>query len=415
MVSYNKLKETNIISNFFNLSGIQLSNTLLIVLSVLAVTRIVGLTAFGIVMFSSRFAQLAGTVINYGSNQSAVRDVAFNRDNITRLSAVFYQTLWVRLIVFVLYLVVLFGLQWVGIPYYMFVVSATPIVLAEVLNPLCFFIGIERLKIFNTINLLGNVICLLLIIVLIKGPGDAGWVNCILGMANVLTYLGLAAYFSINNRIIFGMPRLTELSRIGKDNFYLTINNVSVNLQQTIIIFVMPLWGTGALLGAYTLCDRIIGQCRILLITISNALYPNAAIMYKHSIQQWDVYRRKIKYLLAGIFFAGSLLIFLFADMIVFILTKEHDTTAIFFLRIMAFVPTISAFNVLNVLDQLLKNNTVYMFRIAMILFFIAIGVTFALLNFGYQRYVGAFTLIVEFCALLMYEYVIKKHPLQNV
>ncbi|MBD1392302.1 oligosaccharide flippase family protein [Mucilaginibacter glaciei] len=412
--SYHKLRETNIISNFFNLSGIQLSNTLLIVLSVLVITRVVGITEFGLVMFSSRFAQLAGTVVNYGTSQTGIRDIAFNRDEPQKLSIVFYDTLWIRLLIFAGYILLLIILKFTPVPYYNYILLATPIVLAEVFNPLCFFNGIEKLRLFNAYNLLSNVVCLLSLMFFIKLSGDAKWVNFLLGMANTITYLGLLMYFNKRQRLSFKIPSLPGISKIAKSNFYLTVNSVSVNLQQTIIIFVMPLWGNATLLGAYTLCDRIIGQCRILLITISNALYPNAAIIYQDSIVKWNVYRRKTKYLLTVLFFAGSLLIFLLADWIIFILTKHHDPTAVLFLRIMAFVPTISALNVLNVLDQLLKNNTIYIFRIAVVLFFTSILVTFFLLNSNHNQFVGAFTLIVELCALLMYEYTIKKLPIQH-
>ena len=378
------------------------------------ITRVVGIAEFGLIMYASRFSQLAGTVINYGTNQSGVRDIAFNRDDAEKLSAVFYNTLWIRLLIFALFLIFLFGLQWLTIPYYSYILLSVPIVLAEVFNPLCFFIGIERLKIFNLYNMLSNMVCILALIFFINSPVNAGWVNFILGMANTVTYLGLLVYFSCRQKLLFHLPLTSELFKIGKDNFYLTINNISVNLQQSFIIFALPTLGSKALLGAYTLCDKIIGQCRILLITISNALYPNAAHIYKQSIERWNSYRRKAKYLIAGIFFSGSLLIFILADLIVFILTKEHDQTAVLILRIMAFVPTVSALNVLNVLDQLLKNNTVYIFRIALFLFITAMLMSFVLLNSGNIQLIGAFTLIVELCALLMYEYVIKKPSIHH-
>ena len=128
----------------------------------------------------------------------------------------------------------------------------------------------------------------------------------------------------------------------------------------------------------------------------------------------WNVYRRKTKYIIAGVFFTGSILIFILADFIVLILNKEPNPTAALFLRIMAFVPVVSALNVLNVLDQLLKNNRVYIFRIAATLFAIAVIVAYIVLNIGNYMLIGAFTLIVEFAALLMYEYLVKTTSKQN-
>jgi O-antigen/teichoic acid export membrane protein len=414
MDSYHKLRATNILSNFFNLSGIQLSNVLLIILIIPVITRSIGIYEFGIVMFANRFSQLAGSVINWGTSQSAVRDVALNLDEPKKLSALFYNTLFIRVVIFTLFLMLLFVFQWFDVDYYTYILYAIPIALAEVFNPLCFFIGVEKLKIFNIYNLLFNIACISTLLIFIKGPGDAIWVNFILGTANVITYLVLTFYFGTKYKLGFYLPKSNEMLKIGKDNFYLTVNNISVNLQQSIIIFALPRWGYAVLLGPYTLCDRVIGQCRNLLITLSNALYPNAVHLYKQSVDSWYKYRRKTKYLVAGVFFAGSVLIFVLADFIVFFLTKEHNATAVLFLRIMAFVPTISALNVFNVLDQLLKNNNFYIFRIAIVLFAVSLLVAFVLLNVGNYVLIGAFTLIVETSAWLMYEYIIKKPSLQN-
>jgi len=382
---------------------------LLLLLLIPIITRIIGIKEFGIIMFASKFAQLAGSVINYGTGQSGVRDVAFYLTDQKKLGTVFYNNLFIRVIIFMLFIALLFGLQWVNVDYYPYILLSIPIALAEVFNPLCFFIGAERLKLFNLLNMLSNVASIIAILIFIKSPHDAIWVNFILGGANTITYIGLLVYFASQSGLGFKLPSRQEMLKIGKDNSYLTINNISVNLQQSIIIFAMPRWGYATLLGPYTLCDKIIGQCRILLITVSNAIYPNAARLFQQSTGLWNIYRKKTKYLLAAVFFAGSILIFILADFIVFVLSKEHNPTAVLILRVMAFVPIMSALNVLNVLDQLLKNNTVYIFRIAVYLFILSVVVAFALVNIGGALVIGAFTLIIETSAVLMYEYAIKK------
>lgn len=387
---------------------------LLLLLLIPIITRIIGIKEFGIIMFASKFAQLAGSVINYGTGQSGVRDVAFYLTDQKKLGTVFYNNLFIRVVIFVLFIALLFGLQWVSVDYYPYILLSIPIALAEVFNPLCFFIGAERLKLFNLLNMLSNVASIVAILIFIKSPHDAIWVNFILGGANTITYIGLLIYFASKYGLSFKLPSRQEMLKIGKDNSYLTINNISVNLQQSIIIFAMPRWGYAALLGPYTLCDKIIGQCRILLITVSNAIYPNAARLFQQSTALWNIYRKKTKYLLAAVFFAGSILIFVLADFIVFILSKEHNPTAVLILRVMAFVPIMSALNVLNVLDQLLKNNTVYIFRIAVYLFILSVVVAFALVNIGGAPVIGSFTLIIETSAVLMYEYAIKKTYTQN-
>jgi hypothetical protein len=119
--------------------------------------------------------------------------------------------------------------------------------------------------------------------------------------------------------------------------------------------------------------------------------------------------------LLAGVFLIGTVLILVFADFIICpLLSKQPNLTAVMFLRLMAFVPLVSAFNVLNVLDQLLKNNAVYIFRIAAILSAIALPLAYLAVHANNYLFVGTFTLIIELAALLMYEYCIKKPALQH-
>lgn len=412
---YNKIRGTAIVANFLNLGGIQIANTLLLVLLIPIITRHVGLEKFGLIMFSSRFAQLAGTIVNYGTNQSSVRDIATHAKSGNQLSRVFYNTLTIRFIVFAPVILLVAGLKLFQLTYYYYLLMAVPMIAAEVINPLFFFIGVQKIKIYNVINLFSNAVVLIVIYFIVNQHQRAEWVNFALGSLSILMYTGLWIYIQYQYKLSYRLSEKNDLQLIGKENFYLTINNISVHLQQSIIIFALTEWGNTMLLGAYTLCDRIIGQCRNLLITISNAVYPKAVAVYNQSKIQWQGYRHKMKYAIAAIFFCGSVSIFFLADFLVFILSKEHNGIAATLLKIMAVVPTLSALNVLNVLDQLLKNNNRAIFGIALILLILSFVITYSLLQLNHVVLTGAFTVVIETCALLMYEFIVNKTDLRNV
>jgi O-antigen/teichoic acid export membrane protein len=406
--SYVRLKSTNVIANFVNLSSIQISNILLLFITTRLVLGNVGYEAFGLVMFAYRFSMLAGTVVNYGTGQSGIKDVAYHLSDKRVLSAIFFNTLCIRFIIFILFLAGMTAYYFMQPNSFSFLILALPIVLAEVLNPLCFFIGIEKIRVYNVANLISNFVAVIAIFFAIKTPADAPWVNFILGLGNVLTYFYLLIYFAGKRKLNFSMPKTEDLAAIGKANFYLTVNNVSANLQQSVITFALA--GVNSnLLGAYALADRFIGQCRNLLNTVTNAVYPNAVNLYKQHEAAWDAYRKKSKYLFAGLFLAAAVTIFIAADLIIFILSKQHNADAVLLLRIMAFVPVISALNVFSVLDMLLKNKNVYLFRAAIALTCLAAVVAFAAANLGSKWLIGGFTFIVELCAWAMYEYIITK------
>lgn len=407
--SYKRLKQTNILSNFINLSSIQLSNALLLMLIYPIITHIIGIESFGFVMLANTFSGLAGIAINYGTNQSGIRDVAINIKNPYELRNVFYVTFWMRILIFILFILTVIGMQWLNIKYYTFIVLAVPIVIAEVLNPLFFFTGTEKLKLYNIANLMSKAVIIVLVIVVIKGPEDAKWVNLIMGTSSSLTYLALLGYAIFHHKLAFLIPKKQEMLKIGKENFYLTVNSVSVQLQQSLMVFALAKWGNPSWLGAYSLCDKIIWSSRIMIISVSNAIYPKAAQFYQEGAKLWEAYMKRMKGLMAMIFSFGSLLLFVMPGFFIHLISGEHNEMAISFLRVMAFVPAVAAFNSLNVVDLLLKNNTRSIFNISIILFIIACIACFLLIRIANHHWLGLYTLIIECSALTMYEYVIKK------
>jgi O-antigen/teichoic acid export membrane protein len=413
--SLSSLRETKIISNFLNLSSIQLSNALLLILIYPIITRIIGIEDFGMVMLANTFSGLSAIVINYGTNQSGIRDVAIHANNPKDLNNVFNNTLWIRLLIFAVFGILIFFLQWANIRYYTYILLAIPIVLAEVLNPLFFFLGTEKLKLYNMTNLISKVVIILMVISFIKGPEDSEWVNFIMGMTSTLAYGGLIVFILIKHKLSFSFPQRPELLKIAKENFFLTVNNISVHLQQSLMIFALAKWGNPSWLGAYSLCDKVIWSSRILIISVSNAIYPKAAQLFQEGTEVWNKYKGKMKKLIAFMFFLLSLGLFILPEFVVQVLAGEPNQTAVEFLRVMAFVPTFAALNSLNVLDLLLKNDTLSIFRIALVLLVLSVFTAWYLVTSGLDQWFGGYTLLIEGSALLMYEYVIKKSSQKHV
>src|SRR5690606_17273924 len=136
-----------------------------------------------------------------------------------------------------------------------------------------------------------------------------------------------------------------------------------------LMVFALAKWGTPLWLGAYSLCDKIIWSIRMMIISVSSAVYPKAAQLHQQSPKLWKAYMRRMKLLLALLFSFGSFLLFITPNFFVYIISGEHNEMAAGFLRIMAFVPVVAALNSLNVVDLLIKNNTRSIFNISIILF----------------------------------------------
>ena len=407
--SFDKIKGTAIFKNFLNLSSIQLSNILLNLALFPIIIRLIGIEAFGYFTLANSIAWVFAILINYGTNQSGIRDIAIHIADPGALGKIFYNILGIRILMFIFFLVCIALLGNFQIKYYHFILFAVPIVFSEVFNPLFFFLGIQKLKAFNIANLLSKALTIVFVVLFIHSPDDAVWVNFIIGVTSLVLYCILLVNQISSGMISFHMPRPSEQIHLFKENFSLTINNISVQLQQSFMVFALGKWESPRVLGAYSVADKVIGSIRILIIQISSAIYPKAAQMNHTEPERWHAFMKKTQLGLTALFLSGSVILCLCAPVIVKLISGKADSDATAFLRIMAFVPAVAAWNSCSAIDLLIRNDKRQIFKIAILLLIISLVTTFILVSRGYSAWYGAYTLAVELAALLMYQFAIQK------
>ena len=191
----------------------QLYNTLLSFLIYPLIIRKVGLEAFGLFTIANYFAGLMGTIVNFGTSQSGVKDIVLNKNNTAKLSEVFYSTISLRLIIFLAFLLIFSLLELVHIQNYYFYFFAIPLILSEVLNPMFLFLGKEKLAIFNITNLVSKILTILSILIFIQGEQDAIWVNFIIGSLNCIAYIFLLIWGIANYKLSYIRPQKRRFNR----------------------------------------------------------------------------------------------------------------------------------------------------------------------------------------------------------
>ncbi len=411
---FRRIINASAFSNFLNLSSVQLYNTLLSFLIYPVILRKVGLEAFGLFIVANYFAALMAVVVNYGTSQSGVKDVVMNGDEPKNLSLVFYNTLALRAIIFLSFLFLFFPLSFIGIPNYNFYLFALPLILSEVLNPMFLYLGKEKLFLFNISNLTAKIITILSIIFLINGPDDAIWINFILGVINSITYLFLVIFAITQYRLTLTLFNRSGIAKLLSSNFYLVGNNISVQLQQSLMVFTINLWGDPLWLGTYSICDKVIGSIKMMISYISYSLYPKAAHLFKEGGSSFTLFKSRMKKLLFFSFLALSFGIMIFAGLIIRLLNGEPNASAETLLRVMAFLPAAAALNSFNVLELLIRDKNIFIFKIAMALLVLSAGISLPIVLWGNIYWFGIYTLLIEVTAVLMYEYMILKNSRMN-
>jgi hypothetical protein len=77
---------------------------------------------------------------------------------------------------------------------------------------------------------------------------------------------------------------------------------MTVYLQQSIFLFAISSTGQAAVLGAYSLCDKLIWTFRTIMVALFNTVFPKGAVLYDQSPVYWYQFKQKINKLMAGLF-----------------------------------------------------------------------------------------------------------------
>lgn len=401
--------KSGIFLNFFNLGFIQISNIAVQLLLFPLILRIIGIEAFGLVTVINAYSFLVGVLINFGTNQSGIKDIALAKDNNSHLSHLFFTIFHARFLLFLVSVIIILALYWANISHIKYLLFALPIILAETINPIFFFTGIEKLTLYNTANLLAKISSAAMIIFLFKQDSGAWWINFYLGMGNFLFFGAIFLYAIYRYQLKWQPITVTGVKNILKENRYLFSNNITVHLQQSFFLFVLQGFSTPLILGAYSLGDKIISSVRMMIVAFTFAIYPNVAIQYKADKTNWKQYKKKMNQWLGIIFILFAVGLFLGADLIVQLLTGTDNELSSTYIKTISLVPLFMALNTLNMVEFLIKNHYKLLFYGSICLLIISVLIGSIFIQFIEPTQFGFYALFIEISAIAIARYYIQK------
>ena len=393
-----------ILHNFFNLGIFQAASIALQLLVIPIITRKYGIATFGQVALAASFANFISNFSNYGTSQTAIKDVAANTEDKVFLSKLFYKILIFRFLASAIFLPVI-GLMlflhpdmsiWVWI-------GAIPLILSEIINPLYFLIGKEKIQWISWGNIAVKIIVLLLILFIPLQSQPAAWVNALLGIPVVVYYIFICFYIHGKESLQVMIPSKKSLIHLAKENFYIMFNGTAVSLQQSVFLFTVANYVSANTLGMYALIDKLLGVFRQLISSVSSAVYPQAARLFFQSPIQWFEFKKTLQKMYGILFGTGALVLFFGAKWIVFLITKKDDPTTEMFVKMFSLAPLMMALNANNVLTLLLEKRHRTLFIISMIILTITFLISFLFVLFTDHQSLGWYPLVIESICLLIY------------
>lgn len=256
----------------------QLANYVFPVVTVPYLARVLGPDAWGTVFFIQAIGLYVMLVVDYAFDSSATREVAQSPGNPLRLAEIVAGVSGARVLlaagcvgllavgqVFLPALSEAGWMLWLGVFWYIGVAW----------RPFWFFLGIERVGVFLSLEVISKTAAVGGIVLLVNSPRDAWWVFALQGAASAFTTL--AGMIFLYRIVPVRVPSIASSIRWLKNGWDLFIYRASASvysMSNTIILgFIAP----SVIVGYYAGAERISRIITSMMYPVLQAMFPRAS------------------------------------------------------------------------------------------------------------------------------------------
>ncbi len=273
---FSKLRHP-LISNFLALLLLQGVNYILPLITVPYLFRVLNVEKYGLVNFSNAFIQYFIVFTDFGYNLSATRLIAEKRDDPEERSKIFNRVICSKMLLLLFGFIILISLTFTFDKFsenktlYLFTYG---MVMGNVLFPVWFFLGMEKMKFITVITVITRVLSLAPIFLLVKNTGDYILVPVINSGGTILS--GIISLVIVKRifKIRYALPPLNEIILSLKDSAQFFISRVSVSVYTVSNTFVLGFFGTNVMAGYYSAAEKLFIALQSAYYPLTNTLYP---------------------------------------------------------------------------------------------------------------------------------------------
>lgn len=268
------------VNNFISLVLLQGINYILPLLSFPYLYHILGVERWGLISFGYSFMQYFVMFTDFGFNLSGTKYIAEHREQPEAINSYLNSALVSRLILgtfgfIILLSIILFVPRFqIEAVFYLFYFG---IIIGNIMFPMWFFQGMERMKYITIFNLIAKSLSLLPVFFIVKNPSQYMYVPICYSLGYII-----AGFFSLyfiywKTPMKWYVPSLSQVYATLKDSSSYFLSRASLSLFATSNTFILGLVCGNTITGYYTAAEKLYQAYDQLVSPFSGVLFPHMA------------------------------------------------------------------------------------------------------------------------------------------
>ena len=273
-------RHRTLVSNFGYLSALQAYTVLLPLLTIPYLMRVLGAETYGLVIYAQAIIQYFVIIVNFGFNISATRDVSIHRHDKAKLKEIVSSVLIVKVLLFFISFLIL-SLVVFSIPalreHYLLYFFCMALCLSEVVFPIWFFQGIEKMRYITIVNVISRTLFAACIFILITRPEHYLWIPLFNGFGALIGgFYALWVVFR-KEKVRFSFQPWSVMWFYIKDSAPLFLTRASAQIYVRTNIVVVGTFLGMAEAGFYDVALKVVTVLAMPFQTLKQVIFPKVS------------------------------------------------------------------------------------------------------------------------------------------
>lgn len=337
-----------LMSNFFSLSVLQGANYILPLITLPYLVRVLGVEYFGLLAFAGATVTYFSILTDYGFNLTATREISIHRDNKAKVIEIFSSVMTIKVILmfvsFLLLTILVFSFEKFSKDALVYFLTFGTVV-GQVLFPVWFFQGMERMKYITYLNILSKVIFTIAIFVFVQEQSDFYLVPLLTSIGFLVA--GIWSLYLVKKEfgVGFEVQTIDTIKHHLVEGWDIFISRVFGSMYRSSNIIILGLLTNNTIVGYYSIAEKVVKTLQTLQDVVGNTLFPYLSKKFSITNKSFfDLNKRFFNFIFL-IYLSLSLITMFSSEYIIYILMGEFNEIAILNLQIMSFVILVGGFN----------------------------------------------------------------------